>query len=199
MTNSIDWEAQWATHSPGFRDGYLHLEVNEKPLKLKPGPGFGDLSHPTTNLVLRLMKHHVVGKHVLDIGCGSGILSFAAAAMGAASVVGIDIDEEAIQHSKSNCKVNKMEGNITFMQPNDYIAHYTQEPLVVLMNMIHSEQCIAWESVKAIHPQVKIAIISGILAEGRKDYLKQSQTWGWILADEAERNGWLGFVFKPIQ
>ena len=44
----IDWNKQWEIHSPQFHEGYVHIDG----LRLRPGPGFGDLSHPTTRIML---------------------------------------------------------------------------------------------------------------------------------------------------
>ncbi len=56
----INWEEQWQIHGMDFKDGLIHVNLEEFgasaiTLNLKPGPGFGDLSHPTTRLVLKLM------------------------------------------------------------------------------------------------------------------------------------------------
>ncbi len=113
----IDWEKQWEMHAIGFKKGVLTLPIaGFGDIYLKPGPGFGDLSHPTTRLALKLMPEYVKEKEVIDIGCGSGILSLAASAMGAKNVIGIDIDLGAIRHSIENQKLNKME-NLVFCFP----------------------------------------------------------------------------------
>ena len=75
-------------------------------VKIEPGPGFGDASHPTTLLTLQLISRLVAGRDILDIGCGSGILSLSALALNAASVIGYDIAFEAILHSIQNAKLN---------------------------------------------------------------------------------------------
>ena len=112
----------------GYRDGLLHIDLHDfshdmqpsfwpEALKLKPGPGFGDLSHPSTRLVLKLMAKRIEGKAVLDVGCGSGILALAALSMGAASVCGIDIDQEALMHAEVNARLNDMQDAIKFVLP----------------------------------------------------------------------------------
>ena len=100
------WEKQWELFAPNFKNGKAHIDLTPygcpEILQLYPGPGFGDLSHPTTRIVLELMQPYIQNHAVLDIGCGSGILSLAAAAMGASEVYGYDIDPEAVEHAKKN-------------------------------------------------------------------------------------------------
>lgn len=206
----IDWHAQWAAHGSDFHNGCVHVDLKQygtrrqefvpSVLKLQPGPGFGDLSHPTTHLVLKLMSNHVKNENVIDIGCGSGILSLAAAAMGAKSVTGIDIDEGAVIHAKSNSQLNGMDKTIDFILPQHFHpknhAKNSKTDFIILMNMIESEQIQASNSLPTIHPHTKTAITSGILKEGRKSYLKLTQSWGWQLQAETEESGWLGFIFS---
>jgi len=108
----VIWDKQWELFSPNFKDGKAHIDLTPygcpQILQLYPGPGFGDLSHPTTRIVLRLMQPYIKDQAVLDIGCGSGILSLAAAAMGASQVDGYDIDPEAVEHAKKNATLNSL-------------------------------------------------------------------------------------------
>ncbi len=74
---------------------------------LDPGMAFGTGSHPTTRLCLSWLDAHLTaGQSVIDYGCGSGILAIAAAKLGAASVHGIDIDEQAITCARANASAN---------------------------------------------------------------------------------------------
>jgi len=193
----IDWTQQWALHGADFRDGYVHVQLSDcgcdSEILLKPGPGFGDLSHPTTNLVLNSLKDIVKGRHVLDVGCGSGILSLAAAALGAISSHGIDIDPEAILHARENALINQFQ-QATFGIASEYLPS-TEKPLVILMNMILTEQVEAWKALHTIQGLPMIILTSGILKEGRTAYLEQARKWGWELKSESELQGWLGFHF----
>lgn len=76
-------------------------------LRVDPGLAFGTGTHPTTRLCLQwLSEMSLTGKSVLDYGCGSGILAMAAAALGAASVVGVDIDPQAVATARFNSEAN---------------------------------------------------------------------------------------------
>ncbi len=194
----IDWQKQWADFAPRFHDGLAHIDLNTlggPVLLLKPGPGFGDLSHPTTRLVLALMAPHVKDKIVFDIGCGSGILSIAAILLGAKQAYGIDIDEDAVAHSQENATVNKVEAKTNF---SSTIAPewVSDEPLVIVMNMIESEQTAAWQSIPALHSKKAIIITSGLLSSQREHYLQLAKSWGWRLLEESEEEGWIGFIFS---
>ena len=75
-------------------------------IRLDPGLAFGTGTHPTTRMCLRWIAGHPPQGTVLDYGCGSGILAIGAAKFGAASVVGVDIDEAAVQSSELNAQAN---------------------------------------------------------------------------------------------
>lgn len=184
MFAEIDWEEQWATYAPGFKDGKAHVELPTKDtLELFPGPGFGDFTHPTTRLMVDLMTCFVAGETIFDIGCGSGILSLAAAKMGAQKIFACDTDIAAVHHTEKNAQLNQVELNIG--------APKGCKPLI-FMNMIFAEQKTAWQE----HGQpFQILITSGILTTEKKDYLTYAYTQGWQLIHEASLNGWLGYVF----
>lgn len=76
-------------------------------IELDPGMAFGTGSHPTTHLCLEWITEQVgPGQRVLDYGCGSGILGIAAARMGAAEVLGVDIDDKALEAAAANATRN---------------------------------------------------------------------------------------------
>lgn len=190
----IDWTEQWEIHGQNFHDGEVEVELPGYPsVFLEPGPGFGDMSHPTTRLVLRLMAREVAGRVVVDVGSGSGVLSLAAVAMGAERVVGVEIDSAAVEHARHNAMRNGMEGKVTFCLPE---ACPVVENAVVLMNMISSEQEVAWKSVAPRIGRFSCCITSGVRVEELEAYLARAARLGWKLVDQIQEEGWLGLTFK---
>lgn len=203
LKNEIDWEEQWATHSPYFKDGLFQIDLSTflpnhpSPilLKLLPGPGFGDLSHPTTRITLSMMAPYVSGKNIIDIGCGSGILTLAALKLSAQSAIGIDIDKEALSHAEKNALLNGLEENCTFFTPEKFNSN-PENHTVILMNMIRSQQNEAWASLPQLHGYPMICFTSGILVSERDDYIQECTQKGWELVAECQEEEWLGFQWK---
>lgn len=114
-------------------------------LRLDPGMAFGTGDHPTTRLCLAWLVRHVEGgERVIDYGCGSGILAIAAARLGAASVVGTDIDEQAVIVARSNAVANDV--TIAFSPSTQFaadraeivVANILSNPLKVLAPLLAS-------------------------------------------------------------
>ena len=192
----IDWETQWSQHGLDFHNGLVHVHVGETEFSLKPGPGFGDASHPTTRLVLQMMKTSVPERNVLDIGCGSGILSLAAIYLKAHSVYAIDIDPDAIRHTIENIGLNNIEQPIWVGSTDELIDQCPAKPLIALMNMISSEQEQAWKALEPIHHQIQECITSGILAEEKNAYIAHWAKRGWQLKKEEQEGCWQAFHFS---
>jgi ribosomal protein L11 methyltransferase len=191
-----DWEQQWVDHSPCYKEGESTVDLSEYgpegQILLRAGAGFGDLSHPTTRLVLRMMSESIYGSTVLDLGCGSGILSLAALRWGATHAYAVDIDPLALEHTESNAALNNL-ASISYSLPEN--LKIQKNNTILLCNMIRSEQELAW---KAISPQlhkISAAFISGILIEDREKYLALTTQLGWQLVSEESEGQWLGFEF----
>lgn len=83
-------------------------DPNALVLELDPGLAFGTGSHPTTRLCMEWLEQHAPrGLTVLDYGCGSGILAVLAKKLGAAQVVGVDIDPQALEAARYNSERNR--------------------------------------------------------------------------------------------
>jgi ribosomal protein L11 methylase PrmA len=90
-------------------------DVDATVIVIEPSMGFGTGHHATTRMCLRLLSE-IDGSDatVLDLGTGSGVLSMAAALMGARSVVGIDVDQDAINSAETSAQLNTLPDTITF-------------------------------------------------------------------------------------
>jgi ribosomal protein L11 methyltransferase len=83
-------------------------------VRLDPGLAFGTGSHPTTALCLQILDSlPLAGRGVIDYGCGSGILGVAALKLGAASVIAVDIDSQALTATRDNAARNDVASHIT--------------------------------------------------------------------------------------
>jgi len=118
-----NWMEAWKQHYKPILIGQRLLilpawmespELDRVAIKIDPGMAFGTGTHPTTQLCLELMEGYFdqssiknrSSEMVIDIGCGSGILSIAALKLGAENVLGVDIDEESIINSRENAELN---------------------------------------------------------------------------------------------
>ena len=128
---------------------------------LDPGLAFGTGSHPTTHLCLAWLSQTVKpNQTVLDYGCGSGILAIAAKKLGAGKVVGVDIDEQAIQSSIYNAEQNQVVAE--FFTAHQYQAESFD---IVVANILSSAlSVLAPALANACKPGGQIAL-SGILKE----------------------------------
>ena len=183
---NINWEEEWAEHAPYFENGVQSLTLpNGKILELLPGAGFGDYSHPTTKLCLEKMAEHLKDQTVIDLGSGSGILMLASRLLGAPLAIGIEIDPEAVAHSIANQERNHID-NIYFD------LEKAEDPLLIVINMIRSEQMALFQARPEILSLKGTWIVSGLLQEERDLYLSFAK--GAILIDEEILEGWLVLV-----
>ena len=114
-----DWSQEWKKYfSPVKCGDRLWIcpswieppDANGINLSLDPGLAFGTGSHPTTHLCLRwLDKQDLVGKTVIDYGCGSGILGIAALLLGAEKVIAVDNDPQALLATRDNGQRNHID------------------------------------------------------------------------------------------
>lgn len=117
QTEDKDWINNWKQYWHTFTIGDLYIKPTWEPvteemdghpvLSIDPGTAFGTGSHETTRMVIRQLQKYVKGgEEVLDVGCGSGILSVVALKYGAKHAFGTDLDPNAITASKENAEQN---------------------------------------------------------------------------------------------
>ncbi len=114
-------------------------------VRLDPGMAFGTGTHPTTRLILQFLARQIRGgEHVLDYGCGSGILAIAAAKLGAARISAVDIDPQALRVTAENARANEVDLAVCApdaLARSNYdvvVANILSNPLILLAPLICS-------------------------------------------------------------
>ena len=130
ITEDEDWVNNWKQYWHTFKVNDLYIKPSweditpemeaSKVLQLDPGTAFGTGTHETTRLVIDIIQRKInFASKVLDIGCGSGILSLVSCLYGASYICGIDLDDAAIEASYSNCSLNNIsEDKVDFFNGN---------------------------------------------------------------------------------
>lgn len=141
---------------------------------LDPGLAFGTGSHPTTRLCLRWLDSHLQGgEHLLDYGCGSGILAIAALKLGAARAAGVDVDAQAVTASRDNAIANHV-ANVQFYQPD--AAPKGTYDLVIANILTNPLRMLAPLLADATRQGGQI-VLSGILEAQAQDVMNIYQQW----------------------
>ncbi|MDA8095044.1 MAG: 50S ribosomal protein L11 methyltransferase [Betaproteobacteria bacterium] len=155
-------------------------------LMLDPGLAFGTGSHPTTRMCLQWLDRHLhAGEALLDYGCGSGILAIAAAKLGAAPVLGVDIDPQAVAASRTNALRNEVDAE--FWRADEApafvadvtIANILTNPLKILAPVLAG----------SVRPGGRL-VLTGILAAQAGDVVEAYSAW-LPLERAAEAEGWV--------
>jgi ribosomal protein L11 methyltransferase len=155
-------------------------------VRLDPGLAFGTGSHPTTRLCLRWLREAVRGgESLLDYGCGSGILAIAAAKLGAADVVGVDVDPQAIRASAANAAMNGV--GVRFALPADLGAGRFD---IVVANILANPLMLLAPALCARVAEGGAIALSGVLAGQADDVLAAYAPWFTLAAVRADE-GWL--------
>lgn len=167
-----DWEREWMDNFHAMRFGerlWVCPSWREIPepdavnVMLDPGLAFGTGTHATTALCLRWLDSlSLSGAKVLDFGCGSGILGIAALKLGAADMLGIDIDPQALQATEANAQRNGVADKLTLALPKDEPQYLAD---IVCANILAAPLRELREVISGYCKQGGQIILSGILVE----------------------------------
>ncbi len=202
-----EWANNWKKYFKPLKTGEKLVicptweTVNEptqrKILRIDPGMAFGTGGHNTTRLCLETMEKYIdSSSEVLDIGCGSGILSIAALLLGAKRTVGVDIDALAVKTAKENGALNGFcEPKYNILQGN--LTEKVQGVFSVVVANIVADVIIKFcEDVGAFMDKDGVFITSGIIDTREGDVKQAFARFGFEIIERHEDGGWICFVCK---
>ena len=166
------WERAWMDYYQPMKfanrlwvcpSGQAQYEENTVCLTLDPGLAFGTGTHPTTAMCLEwLASHDLVGKTVIDYGCGSGILAIASVLLGAKMAYAIDIDPQAITATQDNAAKNHVTHKIGCYLVEDFVGIQAD---IVIANILAKPLINLNAQIINLLVENGALVLSGILAE----------------------------------
>lgn len=175
------WEDEWRSFHHGVQVGGFWVGPPWRTIVIDPGRAFGTGAHPTTRLTLELLQTLPPGS-LLDVGCGSGVLSIAAAKLGFEPVTAIDLDDAAVEATLANAAAN---GVSLRAYRADALRDEPPGADVTLAN-------VALDVVEQLLPRLAstLAVTSGYLDRDRP------RAPGWERVDRREADGWAADLLR---
>lgn len=166
-------------------------------LHIEPGLAFGTGSHPTTKLCLETLEKHIdKNSTVLDIGCGSGILSIACLLLGAKSAFGVDIDSLAVKTAKENALENGFKDDKFTVVQGNLSDKVTGKYKVIVANIVADIIMEFNKEVGRFLEDDGVYITGGIIESREPEVLDSFGENGFEVIERYEEKGWLVFVLK---
>lgn len=201
-----DWGENWKKH-------YKPVEVGDriviKPswedydnsqgrilIELDPGMAFGTGTHETTSLCLRGLESYLKpGFTVFDIGCGSGILSIAAAKLGATRVLGVDIEPLSVKTSLENIEINKVEDCVSIRE-GDLLDNVEGKADLVVSNILADIIISMLDDLKGHMSKNGLFISSGIINVKEESVRKSLEEKGFEILDSIHDGEWVMIIAR---
>ncbi len=216
MIQEVNWMEAWKEHYHPIPVGQRLLilpawiapqDDGRIPIRIDLGMAFGTGTHPTTQLCLALAEdffanlENTLGIRVIDVGCGSGILSIAGLLLGAERALGVDIDVEAIRASSENAALNGVSDRFE-VRPgsvNEVIGGISdiKDAQLVFANILAPilEQLLDIGLGELVSPDGWL-ILSGILAEQCHGVQEALSKHGFTLVEERQTGDWVAIAAR---
>ena len=173
-------------------------------IKIDPGMAFGTGTHPTTQLCLELMEKVFVERqmsNVIDVGCGSGILSIATLKLGATKVLGVDIDEESVKNSRENADTNGVGDELILGvgSVNEILAAkfvFKQAPLVVANILAPVIIRLFDAGLADLIEEHGAIVLSGILFEQEQSVIEAGQAKSLKMNERRQIGDWVALTMS---
>lgn len=213
-TEDKDWINNWKAYFKPFRaandivikptwEDYETENDSDILIEIDPGIAFGTGSHETTKLCIQALDKYVQeGDSVLDVGCGSGILSIAALKLGAGHATAIDIDEVAVKVAAENMAVNKISPTQYDLYDGDLITNSYMKVRAGLGHDIVVANILADVIIPLtdiVRPHLKkggLYITSGIINTKEEEVRKALEKNGFEIVAIEHMKEWCCFIAK---
>ncbi|MFW5713551.1 MAG: 50S ribosomal protein L11 methyltransferase [Brevefilum sp.] len=170
-------------------------------IRINPAMAFGTGTHPTTQLCLRLLEKHMQkGIYVIDVGCGSGILSIAALKLGAAHVLAVDTDKQAVASTLDNAGINDLtpgllesgQGSVKEILSGEFAI---QNAPLVMVNILATVIIKLFDDGLAhLVQDGGVLLLSGILAPQEEEVRQTAKKAGLIQVDRLTEGDWVSLA-----
>lgn len=178
---------------------YTPVSSDELIIELDPGMAFGTGTHPTTVMCIQALERTVKpGDRVIDVGTGSGVLSIAAAMLGAEDVRAFDLDEVAVTQARLNIKLNKVHPSVSISQ-NNLLDNVEENSADVIVANILAEVILRFtdDAARVIKPGGAF-ITSGIIKQ-KKDQVKEALVnSGFEILETILMEDWVAIIAKRV-
>ena len=199
-----DWENSWKDYFDILNIGEKFVIVptwreyeNEEDkyvINIDPGMAFGTGGHETTSLCIKNLEKYVKPHdNVIDVGCGSGILSIAASYLTDGNLKSVDLDKLAVDVSRENFALNNLENRIE-VEEASLLTKETKKYDVIVANILAHIIELMLEDAYKLLEDGGYFITSGIIKDKKDELLEKMLKQGFKLVEETSDNEWYSFV-----
>jgi ribosomal protein L11 methyltransferase len=180
---------------PTWED-YSPVHSDELIIELDPGMAFGTGTHPTTVLCIQSLERTVTkGDRIVDVGTGSGVLSIAAAKLGAKTVEALDLDEVAVNVAKSNIKLNKVD-DVVKVRQNNLLDGVEGETDLIVANILAEVILRFVDDAYRLVKKDGYFISSGIIQQKKDDVKEAILKAGFTIEEIVTMEDWVSIIAK---
>lgn len=177
---------------------YTPKDSDELLIELDPGMAFGTGTHPTTVLCIQALEKTVKkGDAVIDVGTGSGVLSIAAALLGARKVLSLDLDPVAVKAARINVKLNKVQSAVSVFQ-NNLLDGIEEEADVIVANILAEVILRFTDDAAKIVKKGGYFVTSGIINTKKEEVRASLESSGFKIVETMQMEDWIAFIAKKI-
>ncbi len=195
-----DWENEWKKYFKPIRLGnrmvvkptWETFDANEDDIiiEIDPGNAFGSGTHETTSMCIEMIEKYMKSTDtVIDVGCGSGILSIAAGLLGAQSVVAVDIDENAVRTARENLAHNGL-SHISDVRQGDLVSVISEKGDLVVANIIAEIIVMLVDDIDKVLKDSAYFVASGIILSRIKMVTDKLEASGFKVLEVIEKGEW---------